>query len=888
MSHQTENQNWENSTPSQTGEMNLENISSILWETENVQKSPEEDVLSSLSSPQIFDINIVKIADIVKIIAEKKYDFAVLEPQDTEVKVIFKKNSVVTESRNIRFPVYANILLETKKSCWLQLEETTSEQKWVWKIQVENTHYELIAKTVPSPLWEQIFIKIKTPEVPAQVVPKKSSMDTKTALTFLSVVFIIALIIWWGFLGFIVFNAKTLQDVSLFYSLGINLNQINSFLLTSSRIVFSILVFLQTIFLIIFLFKAFLTKKEFKRKKIIATIASVFFFIMTFSTATAWLAIDKKIQSLPDWLELSYGNVQVFDNTLLSSENFNKEAALLTDFTSLVGPIEIKFDLTNYSTDQTRQGFTIQRYIWSFNNKEEESNDNFFIKNFDEKGITNIALKVVWVDRTGKTLEKVVTDVPNSISIASVVKIEEKTIANWGKIYIFDASELKNLGKIEWYTKENPTTPAYVWEKFQPSKIYFDESMVWMIIRNTQKEDNTFDKIFMIRGTSNQIAWDIEAQVSLDDDLQYEFSVKDLEMGSGDGFVESFTWVIEGKENTLKAKIDELEASSKFSYTFTTYGKQSIRVKITNTKWQVKEILKEVNIPKRLNISNQISILNNGSEVTDMTYEEKTGDYFLSNIWSPTKLSFDARAIKADNLLYSLDEITWDLDSDGDVDQKGKTFDYTINADGSYSITVNYVFVHRRNKEDVINMSQRIYIEASEKEAILSLNIKPDSEYAPANVVFDASESKVKDDNIVKFVYDYGDGIVEERDALNLGHRYLKEGNYIVKLTVVTQKGKEYTTSKNLVLKPQATTVSMSSSLSRAPVGQEISFFSAGTQWQITRYYWDFGDGFSSTEANPSYAYKAPGKYSVTLTLDFINNNTLSEKLEVEIYENEE
>jgi PKD repeat protein len=271
-----------------------------------------------------------------------------------------------------------------------------------------------------------------------------------------------------------------------------------------------------------------------------------------------------------------------------------------------------------------------------------------------------------------------------------------------------------------------------------------------------------------------------------------------------------------------------------------------------------------------------------------MTYEEKTGDYFLTNIGSPTKLSFDARAIKADNLLYSLDEITWDLDSDGDVDHRGKTFDYTINTDGSYSVSVNYLFTHRRNKEDVINMSQRIYVEASEKEAIITLNIKPDSEYAPANVVFDASESKVKDDNIVKFVYDYGDGIVEERDALNLGHRYLKEGNYIVKLTVVTQKGKEYTTSKNLVLKPQATTVNMSSSLSRAPVGQEISFFSAGTQGQITRYYWDFGDGFSSTEANPSYAYKAPGKYSVTLTLDFINNNTLSEKLEVEIYENEE
>lgn len=54
------------------------------------------------------------------------------------------------------------------------------------------------------------------------------------------------------------------------------------------------------------------------------------------------------------------------------------------------------------------------------------------------------------------------------------------------------------------------------------------------------------------------------------------------------------------------------------------------------------------------------------------------------------------------------------------------------------------------------------------------------------------SLSKVNDDNIVKFTYDYGDGVIEERDAKNSGHRYLKEGNYKIKMTVTTEKGKEY------------------------------------------------------------------------------------------------
>ena len=54
------------------------------------------------------------------------------------------------------------------------------------------------------------------------------------------------------------------------------------------------------------------------------------------------------------------------------------------------------------------------------------------------------------------------------------------------------------------------------------------------------------------------------------------------------------------------------------------------------------------------------------------------------------------------------------------------------------------------------------------KEANIVLQIKPDSEYAPTIVSFDASLSQVYNDNIIKFVYDYGDGsLPEERGAIN-------------------------------------------------------------------------------------------------------------------------
>jgi hypothetical protein len=50
---------------------------------------------------------------------------------------------------------------------------------------------------------------------------------------------------------------------------------------------------------------------------------------------------------------------------------------------------------------------------------------------------------------------------------------------------------------------------------------------------------------------------------------------------------------------------------------------------------------------------------------------------------------------------------------------------------------------------------------------ILELDIEKDTQYVPVTVRFDASRSRVLGQDIVKFEYDYGDGVVEDRDAIN-------------------------------------------------------------------------------------------------------------------------
>jgi hypothetical protein len=51
---------------------------------------------------------------------------------------------------------------------------------------------------------------------------------------------------------------------------------------------------------------------------------------------------------------------------------------------------------------------------------------------------------------------------------------------------------------------------------------------------------------------------------------------------------------------------------------------------------------------------------------------------------------------------------------------------------------------HRRNEEDIVEKVEKIYIEPTKKDVQLDLQIKADSEYAPAIVSFDASLSQIK------------------------------------------------------------------------------------------------------------------------------------------------
>ena len=66
--------------------------------------------------------------------------------------------------------------------------------------------------------------------------------------------------------------------------------------------------------------------------------------------------------------------------------------------------------------------------------------------------------------------------------------------------------------------------------------------------------------------------------------------------------------------------------------------------------------------------------------------------------------------------------------------------------------------------------------------------ITPDDNYAPANVRFDASGSKIQKGDIRKFIYDFGDGKNYEGEGVVTTYRYDKPGEYQITVTAVTDK----------------------------------------------------------------------------------------------------
>lgn len=100
-------------------------------------------------------------------------------------------------------------------------------------------------------------------------------------------------------------------------------------------------------------------------------------------------------------------------------------------------------------------------------------------------------------------------------------------------------------------------------------------------------------------------------------------------------------------------------------------------------------------------------------------------------------------------------------------------------------------------------------------------------------------------------------------------HSFSRPGTYTVSIAATNKRGSDSGTTTVVVYDPPvpAELVSVSGTPLNPDTRTAVRFSSSARGDAPLRYAWDFGDGSTSTSANPTHTYTRPGNYTASLTV---------------------
>lgn len=124
--------------------------------------------------------------------------------------------------------------------------------------------------------------------------------------------------------------------------------------------------------------------------------------------------------------------------------------------------------------------------------------------------------------------------------------------------------------------------------------------------------------------------------------------------------------------------------------------------------------------------------------------------------------------------------------------------------------------------------------------------------------------SKIQNDTISQYAWDFGDGIKKTVNYPGITHRYKVGGTFKPRLTVTTTNGCTGTYSTTLVVYAKPTSAFTADDFCFGN-SLELEDKSTTTVGSIVQRRWTTGDGKSYVKEKISHNYKSPGKYTVSL-----------------------
>ena len=158
----------------------------------------------------------------------------------------------------------------------------------------------------------------------------------------------------------------------------------------------------------------------------------------------------------------------------------------------------------------------------------------------------------------------------------------------------------------------------------------------------------------------------------------------------------------------------------------------------------------------------------------------------------------------------------------------------------------------------------------TKKNPVATASASPTSGAAPLAVSFSSAGSSDPDGTIQSYFWDFGDG--SNSTGANPAHSYNIQGNYTATLVVTDNDGMSSSAVVAITVSApnQAPVAKAAASPTSGHAPLAVLFSSAGSSdpdGTIQSYSWAFGDGITSTAANPSHTYSTQGNYTASLVV---------------------
>ncbi|MES2649696.1 MAG: PKD domain-containing protein [Bacteroidota bacterium] len=220
---------------------------------------------------------------------------------------------------------------------------------------------------------------------------------------------------------------------------------------------------------------------------------------------------------------------------------------------------------------------------------------------------------------------------------------------------------------------------------------------------------------------------------------------------------------------------------------------------------------------------------------------------------SPLEVRFtNSTAGASQNVVYE-----WDL-GNGNIStlvNPGATY----SAEETYTVTLT---ASDGGIKSTISKKVTVY-----KKPVINFTANPNIGCVPLNVKL-TSVVSAGDGTISNYLWDFGDGnTFSTKDQGTVTHVYTVPQKPPVSLTVINSFGCYTTVDKPNIIEVQQAVIAdfTASETFLCNPGSTVNFTNTSTGDGVLSYSWDFGDGATSTNKNPSHIYDSSGSYTVKL-----------------------